>query len=313
MATYVGATQVRRMVLGDDDRDPTPAELERMRELVRQAMRDGAVGLSTSLQYPPAPYAETEELIALAAEAAKFGGIYATHMRSESDDIVPALDEAIRIGREAGIPVEIWHLKTAGKPNWGRMPDDRGQDRLRAPGRRRYRRRYVRLSGLVQLPVVVRARLGPRRRHRQAALARLEDPATRARIKRDIGDVHSEWENSWRMIPGPEAILIGAVHNPALQTVPGKDAGRRGEEPRRRADRRAARPADRGQGLHLGRRVRDERARRGAGAGAAVGLDQLRFRGRRARGHPVADPSASSGLRHLSREFSGSTCGRSSG
>ena len=123
MATYVGATQVRRMVLGDDDKDPTPAELDRMRELVRQAMRDGAVGLSTSLQYPPAPYAETEELIALAGEAARLGGVYATHMRSESDEILPALDEAIRIGREAGIPVEIWHLKTAGKNNWGRMPE----------------------------------------------------------------------------------------------------------------------------------------------------------------------------------------------
>ena len=123
MATYVGATQVRRMVLGDHDRDPTPAELDRMRELVRQAMRDGAVGLSTSLQYPPAPYAETPELVALAREAARLGGIYATHLRNESDEIVPALDEAIRIGREAGIPVEVWHLKTAGKNNWGRMPE----------------------------------------------------------------------------------------------------------------------------------------------------------------------------------------------
>ena len=123
MATYVGATQVRRMVLGDDDKDPTPAQLDRMRELVRQGMREGAVGVSTSLQYPPAPYAETPELIALAAEAAKLGGVYATHMRSESEEILPAIDEAIRIGREAGIPVEIWHLKAAGKKNWGRMPE----------------------------------------------------------------------------------------------------------------------------------------------------------------------------------------------
>ena len=86
-------------------------------------MQDGAVGVSTSLQYAPAPYAKTEELIALAAEAAKFGGIYATHMRNEGDAIIPALDEAIRIGREAHIPVEIWHLKAAGKANWGRMPE----------------------------------------------------------------------------------------------------------------------------------------------------------------------------------------------
>jgi N-acyl-D-amino-acid deacylase len=123
LASYVGATQVRRMVLGDVDRAATAAELERMRALVRDAMRDGAIGVSTSLQYAPAPYASTEELIALASEAAKSGGIYATHMRNEGDGIMEALDEAIRIGREAAIPVEIWHLKAAGKPNWGRMPE----------------------------------------------------------------------------------------------------------------------------------------------------------------------------------------------
>ena len=123
LASYVGATQVRRAVIGDGDRAPTPAELEQMKALVRDAMRDGAVGVSTSLQYAPAPYATTEELIALAAEGAKLGGIYATHMRSEGDAIIPAIDEAIRIGREAHVPVEIWHLKAAGRQNWGRMPE----------------------------------------------------------------------------------------------------------------------------------------------------------------------------------------------
>src|SRR5437667_10462 len=122
-ATYVGATQVRRMVLGDDDRQPGAAELDRMKGLVREAMEQGAVGVSTSLQYAPAPYATTEELIALASEAAKHGGIYATHMRSEGNTVLEALDEAVRIGREARIPVEVWHLKAAGKPNWGRMPE----------------------------------------------------------------------------------------------------------------------------------------------------------------------------------------------
>src|SRR5690348_8786137 len=120
-STYVGATQVRRMVLGDSDVAPTPAQLDQMKGLVRQAMQQGARGVSTSLQYAPAPYAKTEELIALASEAAKFGGVYATHMRSEGNDVLGALDEAIRIGREAPIPVEIWHIKAAGKPNWGRM------------------------------------------------------------------------------------------------------------------------------------------------------------------------------------------------
>src|SRR5438128_7239031 len=123
LATYGGATQVRRMVLGDDDKQPTPAQLEQMRELVKQAMREGAVGVSTSLEYAPAPYAKTEELIALASEASKFGGIYATHMRNEGDAVLSAIDEALRIGQEAHIPVEIWHIKVAGKNNWGRMPE----------------------------------------------------------------------------------------------------------------------------------------------------------------------------------------------
>src|SRR5258708_839731 len=123
LASYVGATQVRRMALGDVDRDPTSAELERMKGLVREAMRDGAVGLSTSLQYAPAPYAKTPELIALAGESGALGGIYATHMRSEGDAILSAIDEAVRIGREGNLPVEIWHLKAAGKSNWGRMPE----------------------------------------------------------------------------------------------------------------------------------------------------------------------------------------------
>ena len=102
---------------------PTPAELDEMRKLVAQAMEDGAVGLSTSLVYAPAFYAKTEELIELAKVAARYGGVYATHMRNESNSIMTALDEAIRIGTEANIPVEIFHLKMAGKPNWGKMRD----------------------------------------------------------------------------------------------------------------------------------------------------------------------------------------------
>src|SRR5262249_3358562 len=123
MASYVGMTQVRRMVLGDDDRQPDAAQLEQMKALVDEAMKDGAIGASTSLEYPPAPYAKTPELIALAQVASKHGGIYATHMRSEGDAIIAALEEATQIGREAKIPVEIWHIKVAGKKNFGRMKD----------------------------------------------------------------------------------------------------------------------------------------------------------------------------------------------
>lgn len=221
MATYVGATQVRRMVLGDHDRDPTPAELDRMRELVRQAMRDGAVGLSTSLQYPPAPYAETPELVALAREAARLGGVYATHLRNESDEIVPALDEAIRIGREAGIPVEVWHLKTAGKNNWGRMPEVVAKiDSARRAGVDIAADTYAYPAWFNSLSSFV-----PPWAHDGGTarlLARLRDPEARRRVRRDIERADAGWDNSWLKIPGPEAVLIGAVHNPELRKYQGK-------------------------------------------------------------------------------------------
>ena len=220
MATYVGATQVRRMVLGDDDKDPTPAQLDRMRELVRQAMREGAVGVSTSLQYPPAPYAETPELIALAAEAAKLGGVYATHLRSESEEILPAIDEAIRIGREAGIPVEIWHLKAAGKKNWGRMPQIVAKiDSARRAGVDIAADTYAYPAWFNSFSSFI-----PPWAHDGGTarlLERMRDPETRKRIRNDI-EHNADWENTWLEVPGPEAILIGAVHNPTLRLFQGK-------------------------------------------------------------------------------------------
>ena len=221
LATYVGATQVRRMVLGDDDRDPTPGQLDQMRALVRQAMRDGAVGLSTSLQYPPAPYAETAELIALATEAARLGGVYATHLRNESDEIMPALDEAIRIGREARIPVEVWHLKTAGKNNWGRMPGVVAKiDSARKAGVDIAADTYAYTAWFNSLSSFV-----PPWAHDGGTarlLERLRDPEARARIRRDMEDSDAGWDNSWRKIEGPQAILIGAVHNPGLRKYQGR-------------------------------------------------------------------------------------------
>ena len=221
VAHFVGATQVRRVVLGDDDRDPNPDELARMRELVAAAMRDGAVGLSTSLQYPPAPYAETEEIISLAREAAKYGGVYATHMRSESDEILPALDEAVRIGREARIPVEIWHLKVAGTKNWGRMRQVLARiDSARATGVDIAADTYAYTAWFNSLSAMV-----PPWAHDGGAarlLQRLRDPAARTRIRRDM-ETPGSWENNaWKEIAGPEAILIGAVQNPKLRPLQGK-------------------------------------------------------------------------------------------
>ncbi len=121
-----------------------------MRALVRAAMEEGAVGVSTSLQYAPAPYATTEELIALATEASKYGGVYATHMRVGGRAYLRGDDEAVRIGREAKIPVEIWHLKAAGKAQWGSMPRIVAEDQRGAAERRRGRRQHLRVSGVVQ-------------------------------------------------------------------------------------------------------------------------------------------------------------------
>ena len=220
-ASYVGATQVRRMVLGDGDRAPTSAELDRMRTLVREAMRDGAVGVSTSLQYAPAPYAGTEELVALAAEAAASGGLYATHMRSEGDRIDAALDEAFRIGREAGIPVEIWHLKVAGKHNWGRMPHVIARiDSARRAGIDVAADTYAYPAWFNSMSAFV-----PPWAHDGGTarlLERLRDPATRRRIRREMLAPGGAWDNVWQEIPGPSSVIIGRVGNPALEPYMGK-------------------------------------------------------------------------------------------
>lgn len=220
-ASYVGATQVRRMVLGDGDRDPTAEELSAMRTLVREAMRDGAVGLSTSLQYPPAPYASTEELIALASEAAKLGGIYATHLRSEGNAVLEAIDEAGRIGREAGIPVEIWHLKAAGESNWGRMPDIVARiETWRKKGVDMTADTYAYTAWFNSFSAFI-----PPWAHDGGdakLLERLKDPAMRTRIREDMETPSTEWDNEWREVPGPEAVVISVVHNPELRPLQGK-------------------------------------------------------------------------------------------
>ena len=221
LASYVGATQVRMMVLGEENRAPTPEELSRMRALVREAMRQGAVGVSTALQYAPAPYASTEELIALAREAAKFGGIYATHMRSEGDAIDESLDEVFRIGREARIPVEIWHLKAAGKQNWGRMPEIVSRiERARAEGVDVEADTYAYPAWFNTFSAFV-----PPWAHEGGdakMITRLKDPASRARIRHEMETSTTGWDNEWREIPGPDAILVSVVDNRELLPLQGK-------------------------------------------------------------------------------------------
>src|SRR3989449_648069 len=221
LASYVGATQVRRMVLGDADVQPTAEQLEKMNALVRDAMHEGAVGVSTSLEYAPAPYAKTEEIIALASEAAKFGGIYATHMRSESDAVLTSIDESLRIGREAHIPVEIWHIKVAGKKNWGRMPEVVQKiNAARAQGIDVAADTYAYPAWFNDFSAFI-----PPWAHDGGdakLVERLKDPAMRRRIRKDMMTPSQDWDNEWQEIPGPEAVLIGVVQNPNLLPLQGK-------------------------------------------------------------------------------------------
>jgi len=221
LASYVGATQVRRMILADDDKQPDPQQLEQMTALVRDAMRDGAVGVSTALEYAPAPYAKTEELIALASEASIYGGIYATHMRNEGNAVLPAIDEALRIGREAHIPVEIWHIKVAGKDNWGHMPEVVAKiNSARSQGVDITADTYAYTAWFNSFSAFI-----PPWAHDGGTaklLQRLKDPATRARIRKDMMTPTGDWDNEWQEIPGPESVLISVVHNPELLPLQGK-------------------------------------------------------------------------------------------
>jgi N-acyl-D-amino-acid deacylase len=220
LGTYVGAAQIREAVIGDDDRVPTAAELETMKGLVAQAMKDGALGVSTALIYPPGHYAKTEELIELAKVAGQYGGIYASHMRSEGTSEVAAIDEAIRIGREGGLPVEIFHLKVVGKPRWGSMPRiveqiqaarDSGLD-IRAD-------QYPYVAGGTALA----SSMPPWAANGGVAklLERLHDPKIRERIKTEMASDHREWENLYFDSGGGSGVMIAGVVNPDLKKYNG--------------------------------------------------------------------------------------------
>jgi N-acyl-D-amino-acid deacylase len=221
IGTYVGSAQVREAVIGDDDRAPTPAELDQMKSLVEQAMKDGALGLSSALIYPPNIYAKTDELIALAQVASKYGGLYATHMRSEGASEKPALAEAIRIGREANLPVEVFHLKVSGKPRWGGMKNvvaaiqlARDSDLDIAADMYPYTAGATALASALP-PWVADGGV-------QKLLERLKDPAIRMRIKKDLAGDHPDWENLFYDCGGAAGVLISSAENPDLKQFAGK-------------------------------------------------------------------------------------------
>jgi N-acyl-D-amino-acid deacylase len=220
LGTYVGATTVRELIVGYADRAASPEELTRMQAVVATAMRQGALGVSSALEYAPAPYASTEELIALAGTAAQFGGIYATHMRSEQAAILASIDETIRIGREAHVPVEIWHLKAGGVGNFGLMPEIVARiDRARAAGVDIAADTYAYPAWYNDMSAFI-----PPWAHDGGdakLIERLQDPAVRARLKRELASPETDWDNEWQSVPGPEAILIATVLNPKLIDLQG--------------------------------------------------------------------------------------------
>jgi N-acyl-D-amino-acid deacylase len=235
IGTYVGATTAREMIVGYAKRAASPDELIRMQAIVATAMRQGALGLSSALEYAPAPYASTEELIALASTAAQFGGIYATHMRSEQGSIMASIDETIRIGREAHIPVEIWHLKAGGVGNFGLMPEIVARiDRARTAGVDVAADTYAYPAWYNDLSAFI-----PPWAHEGGdakLIERLRDPAVRARLKTELATAATDWDNEWQSVPGPEGILIATVLNPKLVDLQGRSlaeiAKTRGTEPK---------------------------------------------------------------------------------
>ena len=221
IGTYVGAAQVREAVLGDDDRVPNPEELAKMKDLVAQAMQQGAFGISTALIYPPGHYAKTEELIELAKTASQYGGIYASHMRSEGRSEVAAIEEALRIGREAQLPVEIFHLKVVGKPRWGSMPQivamiqtarDGGQDVTADM--------YPYVAGGTALASSLPPWVADG--GTEKLLARLKDPAIRAKIKQEMATEHDTWENLYLGSGGAAGVLVSGIQNPELKKYDGQ-------------------------------------------------------------------------------------------
>ncbi|HEY2458446.1 MAG TPA: D-alanyl-D-alanine carboxypeptidase/D-alanyl-D-alanine-endopeptidase [Candidatus Acidoferrum sp.] len=221
IGTYVGAGQIREAVLGDVDRAPTPAEMEKMKGLVAQAMQEGAFGISTALIYPPGHYAKTEELIELAKVAAQYGGIYGTHMRSEGQTEPQAIEEALRIGREAHLPVEIFHLKVSGKTRWGNMPKIVGQiQAARDSGQDVTANMYPYIAGGTALA----SSLPPWTADggMEKLLERLHDPATRAKIKAEMASDHPNWENIFFDSGGGAGVLVSGVENPDLKKFDGK-------------------------------------------------------------------------------------------
>ncbi|MEJ7759440.1 MAG: D-aminoacylase [Gemmatimonadaceae bacterium] len=224
VASFVGATTVRVHEIGYADREPTPAELERMRALVRQAMEEGALGVGSSLIYAPAFYAKTPELIALARAAAPYGGSYISHMRSEGARLLQAVDELLTIGREGGVAAEIYHLKAAGTANWGKLQAVIAKvDSARAAGQAVRANMYTYTAGATGLDAAMPPWV--QEGGYKAWAKRLADPAVRARVAVEMRTPTDKWENFFNAVESPEKIVLVGFRNDSLKPLTGKTLG----------------------------------------------------------------------------------------
>ncbi|HLA11750.1 MAG TPA: D-aminoacylase [Pyrinomonadaceae bacterium] len=234
VASFVGATTVRQYVLGESDVQPTPEQLQEMRDLVRHAMEEGALGVGSSLIYAPAFYARTEELIELCKVAARYRGKYISHLRSEGNEWVEAVEELIRISREAGLPAEIYHIKAAGKQNWDKV--DRVLALINAARRRGLKitaNMYMYTAGATGL----NASLPPWTMDGgyEALFKRLEDQATREKIAAEVRTPSNKWENLYLAAGSPDRVLLVGFKSEKLKPLTGKTlaevARMRGNDP----------------------------------------------------------------------------------
>lgn len=221
VASFVGGTTVRVHELGYADRAPTPDELQRMTRLVEQAMEEGAVGVSSALIYAPGFYAKTDELIALARAAGKHGGIYISHLRSEGNQFLEALDEFLTIAREANVAAQIYHLKAAGSNNWHKLDAVIAKiEAARASGRRITADMYPYTAGATGLDAAMPPWV--QEGGNQAWIKRLQDPAIRERVKREMVTPTDKWESLYLAAGSPERVLLVGFKNPKLKPLTGK-------------------------------------------------------------------------------------------
>ncbi len=221
VASFIGATTVRMNVIGEDNRDPTSAELDSMKELVKQAMEEGAMGVGTSLIYPPAFFAKTNELVELCKAASAYGGSYISHMRSEGDKLHEAIEELITIAKEANIHAEIYHLKAAGKDNWNKMDSViRRVERARAEGLNVTADMYTYIAGGTGLTATMPPTLqdGGFGKLRE----RLQDPVIRKQLIKEMNTKTDKWENFFYGVGTPENILVVGFKQDSLKKYTGK-------------------------------------------------------------------------------------------